>query len=457
MVRIINIDTKTRTIRVSNADGDIKTWRTTESGTHFPIKEGQTTKEALDKFISKKRSADPEKHLRSLWDKKEKAGIGVQTAKEQGGDVSKAKENYFKAEKAFKDAKEKQSGPDKNADVSDIITDYKKKMKALGPRASIRKTDRIEADAIKEFMTRKLGANRPYDDYYNYWLSGMDKATKDAFNEIYNESEAREMAFSELASDVDHSGMARGEPTYDELEQWSQKQKAKKAQQQPAKASSEKTKEIDAKIKDKKKELQNIIRSLSENVEGGYFDIAQEMMTDVEYVKGELQQLLDERKKLQQQPAKKEPKPAEKKEAPKPAKKERNWWRGPREDEDAYFDRRDKTLAEARKIDKVSDWYKKAYAGDDAFPKNKDITFQQMSDDLLSGKMTDFYETVGVGESDVREKLFTELTERTGRPYDDFYLSWLYGGLENAQKEARGTKFRKDPKLGLTTGRPTKK
>lgn len=56
MVKVINIDTKTRTIRVENAaDGDIKTWRTTETGTHFPIKKGESTKEALDKFVEKKR------------------------------------------------------------------------------------------------------------------------------------------------------------------------------------------------------------------------------------------------------------------------------------------------------------------------------------------------------------------------------------------------------------------
>ena len=55
MVKIINIDTKTKTIHISNADGDIKTWRTTESGTHFPIREGESTKEALDKFVEKKR------------------------------------------------------------------------------------------------------------------------------------------------------------------------------------------------------------------------------------------------------------------------------------------------------------------------------------------------------------------------------------------------------------------
>ena len=55
MVKIINIDTKTRTIHVSNEDGKIKAWRTTESGAHFPIKEGESTKEALDKFVEKKR------------------------------------------------------------------------------------------------------------------------------------------------------------------------------------------------------------------------------------------------------------------------------------------------------------------------------------------------------------------------------------------------------------------
>lgn len=57
MVKIINIDTKTRTIHVSNADGDIKAWRTTESGAHFPIKKGESTKEALDKFVEKKLGA----------------------------------------------------------------------------------------------------------------------------------------------------------------------------------------------------------------------------------------------------------------------------------------------------------------------------------------------------------------------------------------------------------------
>ena len=204
MVRVINIDTKTKTIHIENADKDIQ-W-VTSKGVHIPIKPGETKEQAISEFINKKRGglkyaggSNP-----PMWSKKQKE-------------------------------EKKESQPNKKADVSDIIANYKKKMAALGPKASIRKTDRVEADAIKEFMTRKLGANRPYDEYYQYWLNGMDEKTKDDFNEIYSESEARETAFSELASDVDHSGLASGNPTYEELEQWAKEQKAKKAAAKPAK------------------------------------------------------------------------------------------------------------------------------------------------------------------------------------------------------------------------------
>ena len=59
MVRIINIDTKTRTIRVSNEDKDID-WITVK-GTHVPIKKGESKGEAIkehfgDKKITKKGS-----------------------------------------------------------------------------------------------------------------------------------------------------------------------------------------------------------------------------------------------------------------------------------------------------------------------------------------------------------------------------------------------------------------
>ena len=222
MVKIINIDTKTRTIRVENADSDIKTWRTTESGAHFPIKKGESTKEALNKFIGSKR---PEAKKKS-------------------------------------------------------------------------------------------------------------------------------------------SGLISGNPTFEELEAWSKKQQAKKAKQQPA-----------------KKEEGSI------------------------------------------------------------ARKELSWQRGPRESEDAYFERRDKTVAEAKGIDKVSDWYDKVYHGDDVgLPKNKDITFDELAEGILSGKIKDFYKAVGTDESDAREKIFEELSERTGRPYDDFYDAWLYGGEKGTQSRVQKQK-----------------
>lgn len=121
-----------------------------------------------------------------------------------------------------------------------------------------------------------------------------------------------------------------------------------------------------------------------------------------------------------------------------PAKKERSYWRGPREDEDAYFERREKTLTEARKLDKVADWFAKAYKGAYGAPTNKDITFDELADGILSGKINDFYEAVGTGESETREKIFEELSERTGRPYDDFYDAWLHGGQKGtASRKAK--------------------
>ena len=52
MVRIINIDTKACTIRVSNEDKDID-WITVK-GTHVPIKKGESKGEAVEKFFEDK-------------------------------------------------------------------------------------------------------------------------------------------------------------------------------------------------------------------------------------------------------------------------------------------------------------------------------------------------------------------------------------------------------------------
>ena len=69
----------------------------------------------------------------------------------------------------------------RNVDVSDIIRDYNDNMKALGENAPLEKQDKVQAKAIKNYMARKVGTGRPYDDYYYYWLT-MDRKESEVFN-----------------------------------------------------------------------------------------------------------------------------------------------------------------------------------------------------------------------------------------------------------------------------------
>lgn len=55
MVRIINIDTKNKTIRVSNGDKELQ-WFTTDSGSHVPLKKGQSKAEAIKKHFGDKKA-----------------------------------------------------------------------------------------------------------------------------------------------------------------------------------------------------------------------------------------------------------------------------------------------------------------------------------------------------------------------------------------------------------------
>lgn len=54
MVRVINIDTKTRTIRVSNGKDDLE-WFTTDTGSHVPLKKGQSKAEAIKEHFGDKK------------------------------------------------------------------------------------------------------------------------------------------------------------------------------------------------------------------------------------------------------------------------------------------------------------------------------------------------------------------------------------------------------------------
>lgn len=356
MVKVINIDTKTRTIHISNADGDIKTWRTTESGAHFPIRKGESTKEALDKFVGSKR---PEA-------KKDSGLLGDRYDAKHGTKTEKSSAPLL-GDRSVKDVTQPADKKQQPAEKSETAgwpesPKFEKLTEQYMPKQG-------EADNQLGEMLRSI--NRVVYRYYNdgdMWNKGYGKETVNQAIKHLTELAKNKETPRRIARGLDNA-------LY-ELKKYGTKDKDR------------------------------------------YETALKIMMQTVEWAD---QSEIDALSKMKA--GKKEP--------------ERNWQRGRDEDEDAYFARREKTLAEARKLDKVSDWYGKAYKGDSfGKPKNKDLTFDELADGLLSGKIDDFYEAVGTGESDVREKIFQELSERTGRPYDDFYDAWLYGG-------SKGTESRK--------------
>lgn len=205
-------------------DANIETWITVK-GNHIPIMKGQSKEEAVQSFLEKKGKssggAKKEPAQKSGKSSGEKPAFReLKGTKHQGGTIGLSKEEHNRIEEynkwARKETRRVKSGEaareanarpilkaDENADVSDIVKQYKADMKALGENASAAKQNKVEVNAIKEFMRRKVGAGHPYEDYYNYWLRGMSKNDSDAFNSIYGESENREKAFEALSNEKD--------------------------------------------------------------------------------------------------------------------------------------------------------------------------------------------------------------------------------------------------------------
>lgn len=71
-------------------------------------------------------------------------------------------------------------------------------------------------------------------------------------------------------------------------------------------------------------------------------------------------------------------------------------------------------------------WYQKEYPTDD-FAKeymNPDITFRDVLDGLNKGK--DIYDVIGVGDSGIREEIFTKLSSILDVGYNQIYNKWLH-------------------------------
>ena len=75
---------------------------------------------------------------------------------------------------------------------------------------------------------------------------------------------------------------------------------------------------------------------------------------------------------------------------------------------------------------KVRTWYMAAYPTDDMGAYiNKETTFLDVLDGLKA--KLDLYSILGVGDSLVRESVFSKLADLAGCDYNYIYKLWLYG------------------------------
>lgn len=81
-------------------------------------------------------------------------------------------------------------------------------------------------------------------------------------------------------------------------------------------------------------------------------------------------------------------------------------------------------LLDIKQTDNVREWYLLAFPDDELGAElNPDLTFDDALAAIPSG--TGFYDSIGAGDSVVRERIFEELCNRYGYTYDEVYDSWL--------------------------------
>lgn len=75
---------------------------------------------------------------------------------------------------------------------------------------------------------------------------------------------------------------------------------------------------------------------------------------------------------------------------------------------------------------KIREWYMKEYPTDElGIEINKDITFEDMF--IVLDTYGDVYEALNVGDSIIRERVFSELADLMEVDYDYIYYQWLKG------------------------------
>jgi len=225
-------------------DTEIESWITVR-GNHIPIKKGQSKEDAVKSFIASK-GGNTEKGSNK------KSELGLIYHKDKGHvKEGRPPKGWAKVEGAT-------TAPNGYSWYSNGKSMFG------GERESYLYKDEKEDKAAKkeypaEFETvRKNAKANPY----LYDLRYTQKSKAKAYEEYKKDTEKKDKAYNDKGLYQDALN------------------------------------ELDDQIADKEKELENIHLSMTENAEAGYFDIASANMVDIEFVKGQLEELKKKREKL---------------------------------------------------------------------------------------------------------------------------------------------------------------
>lgn len=261
-------------------DTEIESWITVR-GNHIPIKKGQSKEDAVKSFIAGKKKNLVENH-NSL--------VEAMNLEEKG---------YFK-----KDPKKRDSITQSAIEMGKEEKNLEELMEFGVKEGNAAKTTAPEKKAEPKTPTEKKENGR-YERPVH-----ISEPLKDVMAETKENREINKAAKKEYPAEFETVRKnAKANPYLYDL-RYTQKSKAK-AYEEYKKDTEKKDKayndkglyqdalnELDDQIADKEKELENIHLSMTENAEAGYFDIASANMQDIEFVKGQLNELKKKREKL---------------------------------------------------------------------------------------------------------------------------------------------------------------
>ena len=184
MVRIINIDTKNKTIRVSNGKDDLE-WFTTDTGSHVPLKKGQSKAEAIKEHFGDKKSNPQLERLEKMgkaWGKDQMSVLrelgkkNPQGLKDELDRIDTERERITKAHKEWLKGKDAPRPAKQDKDIEDVggwpkNPKFEKLTKQYMPKQG-------EADTELGEILRSI--NRVVYRYYNdgdMWNRGYGKET----------------------------------------------------------------------------------------------------------------------------------------------------------------------------------------------------------------------------------------------------------------------------------------